>query len=201
MMELVNTGRTGVKVPDEHRRDYLVDCAIAMIDDVIDCLNLVIADMEGLPEQGSAWPGMVSKRYELLVRTFHGEAFRGREVLLTVAKEMVRRGYLPKGTQRAIRTALDEHLKGGFDVRHDLVHRDMEFVGPEITALRVFERKPAQFELVEEGTGKPVEHSLFARPLCEPEAVRMRERGKLYRAIYGAMIAFLAGDVPAADST
>jgi hypothetical protein len=179
--------RGGPSVPAGLWREYLLFTLVETLNEVIDSLNVLIADMEELPTFASQLKGRPSKRVELLARSFYSEFFRGREVTLKVTAELRRRGFLSREVAKTVAAGLDEQLGDVFRSRHSLVHGDAGFAGESYTQLRIFEEGVAAARVPNLPIGQ------VASPTCEEKAKAMRAYGEVFRAAFSKILDLLAG--------
>lgn len=192
--ELVGTGRiAGWNVPDHFWREYLIYGMVEQLNDVVDAINIIIADVEQLPELRKTLRGFPSKRVDLAERSFHGEVYRGREIIRRGLGEMRRRGFIGRELVQAVAEAMHEHLGDGFKLRNLLAHGEGNLTDRHFTAVRSTERSTDDvFVVLEDGTEVTI--GLFVKRLCDHVSSRMRNRSKIYFAIYRAVIQLIAGE-------
>ena len=95
---------------------------IADTNQVIQNLNLVLADMRALPTRYVLLDGSPRARYYLLVRTYFYEFYRFREIHHRVVKTASARGYIVQKEVPEIRKIFHDAFEVAIDLRNALVH-------------------------------------------------------------------------------
>ena len=109
VIESVKTGQVGSwRVPDHLWPEYLLYGIVEQLNGVFESFRFIVADIEQLPANAQRLQGRPSKRPDLHLRTFHGEAFRGREVIRRGLGEMRKRGILAKEVVKGFAAGLDD---------------------------------------------------------------------------------------------
>lgn len=102
---------------------------IADNNQVIENLNLVLADMRSLPTKHLLLSGSPRARYYLLVRTFFYEFYRFREIHHQIVKVAASRGYVDKRDVSSIRKTFHDAFETTIKLRNTLVHGSLVWKG------------------------------------------------------------------------
>lgn len=96
---------------------WIADC-----NQVIEHLNMVLADMRALPTRYVLLDGPPKARFYLLVRTFFYEFYRFREIHHQVVKAASARGYIGRKEVPNIRKVFHDAFATAIELRNVLVH-------------------------------------------------------------------------------
>lgn len=95
---------------------------IADTNQIIENLNLVLADLRALPSNYVILKGSPKTRYYLLVRTYYYEFYRFRETHHRIVRIAANRGYIEHDNVPAARNAFHEAFETTISLRNSLVH-------------------------------------------------------------------------------
>jgi hypothetical protein len=95
---------------------------VETMNEVIDNLNLVLADLNALSTMHLLWSGSPRKRYYLLIRLYLYEFFSFKEIMNQTLDHLERWGYLKKPETKEISAAFYEAFKQSIAIRNNFVH-------------------------------------------------------------------------------
>jgi hypothetical protein len=191
----------GPPTPGALRREQLLVALVELLNDVIDSLNVLIADTEDLPNLVPQLRGRPSKRLELLVRGFYGEFFRGREVFVRVLGYLRREGYITREIATGLTSEIDKHFQDIYKMRHAFAHGDAGLPGKPYQLLRAAESTKDPFWYREDGVvyelvnadGNKMTLGDAAEGPCREALEFMRQSAAMFRAGFSTLIDLLSG--------
>jgi len=95
---------------------------ISNVNQIIENLNFVLADMRMLPTNYALLKGSPKTRYYLLVRMYFYEFYRFREIHNQIVKVAANRGYIERDEVPGVRNAFHNAFENTIELRNNLVH-------------------------------------------------------------------------------
>jgi len=140
---------------------------IADINEVIENLNLIIGDLRLLGKSHIMFIGSPRIRFYLLLRLFFYEFYRFREIFNSNIKVFEIMGYINKEGILSIRKNFNEEFKTSISIRHNLVHKDINWKGQEHFDMQLISiAKDSGFMIIDKKTGEEIPVKKILEPLC-----------------------------------
>lgn len=106
--------------------------------DVIENINIILNDLNHLPEKYKALPGSPEKRFHVLLRSFFHEFYRFREILGIFLSLAAKNGHIEKEGVKPIKDEFHNSFKNIIDTRNKLVHGAPSWHGKDYVLLTMF---------------------------------------------------------------
>jgi hypothetical protein len=191
---VIETGKfpDAPSIPDACKRHHYISVFIDYLNDVIECMNIIIVDMDELWIFGLMQKGKPSNRLEMLVRNFYAEFYRGREIGRKVFGMFRRHGWASRDEVNCVNEMLDGCFKQFIDSRHAFAHGDAGLIGREFNALQVFESIPKEEQYKHLTAHTP--H--FIQDACVKRTEALKDLGNTFKHVYEAAAWGLMGERP-----
>ncbi len=151
---------------------------ITEINEIIENLNLTLADLRALPKTYLILKGSPKARYYLLVRTYFYEFYRFRESHHKAVKAATNRGFIKRNEVSEIRNSFHKAFEHTIDLRNILVHGSPVWKGEKHFNLSlVFGAWELGYALKSIETGEVWDIETVLKEVCDDIANTLREEG------------------------